>query len=56
MDHDKEYFAARAAEEAALAEGACDPSAAAAHRELQRQYAERASIGDRRVEQHERID
>ena len=55
MDNDKQYFATRAAEEAALAEQAGDPSAVAAHRELQRQYAERASIGDRRVEQREPI-
>ncbi len=44
---DKSYFARRAAEEAELAEVASDPSAAAAHRRLQRGYIERASIGER---------
>jgi len=44
---DKGYFAQRAAEEAELAEMAADPSAAAAHRRLQRNYIERASIGER---------
>ena len=40
---DKSYFARRAAEEAELAMKAEDPSAAAAHRRLQRNYTERAS-------------
>lgn len=44
---DKGYFARRAAEEAELAELAADPSAAAAHRRLQRGYIERASVGER---------
>ncbi len=44
---DKSYFARRAAEEAELALKAQDPSAAAAHRSLQRGYAERASVGER---------
>lgn len=44
---DKGYFARRAAEEAELAMLAQDPSAAAAHRLLQRGYTERASIGER---------
>ncbi len=44
---DKGYFARRAAEEAELAELAADPSAAAAHRLLQRGYIERASVGER---------
>ncbi len=44
---DRIYFAHRAAEEAELAEKAADPSAASAHRRLQRVYAERASIGER---------
>ena len=44
---DKGYFARRAAEEAELAALAEDPSAAAAHRKLQRGYAERASMGER---------
>jgi hypothetical protein len=46
-DHDRIYYARRAAEEAELAENAADPSAAAAHRRLQRGYAERASVGER---------
>ena len=45
--HDRIYYAQRAAEEADLAEKAADPSAAAAHRRLQRGYAERASVGER---------
>ncbi len=44
---DKGYFARRAAEEAELALQAHDPSAAEAHRKLQRGYIERASVGDR---------
>ena len=44
---DKGYFARRAAEEAELALAAEDPSAAAAHRKLQRGYIERASMGQR---------
>ncbi len=44
---DKGYFARRAAKEAELAELAADPSAAAAHRLLQRGYIERASVGER---------
>jgi hypothetical protein len=46
-EHDKGYFARRAAEEAELAELAADPEAEAAHRRLQRAYIERASVGDR---------
>jgi hypothetical protein len=46
-EHDKVYYARRAAEEAELAIAATDPDAQAAHRSLQRVYAERASIGDR---------
>ena len=46
-DYDKGYFARRAAEEAELAASASDPDAEAAHRRLQRAYAERASVGDR---------
>lgn len=49
-DQDKGYFARRAAEEAELALNAADPSAAEAHRKLQRIYTERASIGDRAAE------
>ncbi len=44
---DKGYYARRAAEEAELALQAQDPSAAAAHRSLQRGYTERASVGER---------
>jgi hypothetical protein len=46
-EHDKAYFARRAAEEAELAQAAGDVDAEAAHRRLQRAYIERASIGDR---------
>ena len=46
-EHDKGYYARRAAEEAELALSATDPDAQAAHRGLQRVYAERASVGDR---------
>jgi hypothetical protein len=46
-DHDKGYFARRAAEEAELALAAADPEAQEAHRRLQRAYIERASIGER---------
>ena len=47
---DKGYYARRAAEEAELALAAQDPSAAAAHRKLQRGYIERASMGERQTE------
>lgn len=47
---DKGYFARRAAEEAELAVAAEDPSAAAAHRKLQRGYIERASMGERQAQ------
>lgn len=46
-EHDKSYFARRAAEEADLALQADDPDAQEAHRRLQRAYIERASVGDR---------
>ena len=46
---DRAYFAQRAAEELELALAAKDSDAAAAHRELQRAYLERASVGDRPV-------
>ncbi|MCF2514296.1 hypothetical protein LVY65_04345 [Sphingomonas sp. G124] len=46
-DHDKSYFARRAAEEAELALAAADPEAQEAHRRLQRAYTERASVGER---------
>ena len=47
---DKGYYARRAAEEAELALAAQDPSAAAAHRKLQRGYIERASMGERQTD------
>jgi hypothetical protein len=48
MDHkDRVYYAQRAAEELELALAATDAEAASAHRQLQRAYLERASIGDR---------
>jgi hypothetical protein len=46
---DRAYFAQRAAEELDLALAATDSEAAAAHRQLQRAYLERASVGDRPV-------
>ena len=46
-EHDKVYFARRAAEEAYLALETDDPDAQEAHRRLQRAYIERASVGDR---------
>ena len=52
---DKSYFARRAAEEAELALKASDPSAAEAHRRLQRGYIERASIGEREMPQADPI-
>ena len=44
---DRAYFAQRAAEELDLALAATDSEAAEAHRQLQRAYLERASVGDR---------
>ena len=46
-EHDRLYFAQRAAEEEKLASEASSECAAAAHRKLQRAYIERASMGDR---------
>lgn len=46
---DRVYFARRAAEEEELALAATDGHAADAHRQLQRAYLERASVGDRPV-------
>ncbi len=43
------YYAQRAAEELELALAATDSDAAKAHRNLQRAYLERASVGDRPV-------
>src|SRR5206468_7377497 len=47
---DRIYFARRAAEEQERASAASDPHVAEAHRQLQRAYLERASVGDRAVE------
>ena len=44
---DRLYYAQRAAEELELALAATDSDAARAHRDLQRAYLERASVGDR---------
>ena len=46
---DRVYYARRAAEEHELALSAADEESAAAHRQLQRAYLERASVGDRPV-------
>jgi hypothetical protein len=46
-EHDRIYFASRAAEEQELASSATDPEVAEAHRKMQRAYLERASIGAR---------
>ena len=50
---DRVYFARRAAEELERALAAKDVEAASAHRQLQRAYLERASIGDRPVDTDE---
>jgi hypothetical protein len=52
---DRIYFARRAAEEQELAQAASDPQAAETHRRLQRAYLERASIGDRILEQRDPV-
>lgn len=44
---DRAYYAQRAAEELDLALAATDDHAAQAHRQLQRAYLERASVGNR---------
>ncbi len=44
---DRVYYAQRAAEELELALAATDDHAAQAHRQLQRAYLERASVGNR---------
>ncbi len=44
---DRLYYAQRAAEELDLALAATDDHAAQAHRQLQRAYLERASVGNR---------
>jgi len=46
-DHDRIYFATRAAEEQERAAGASDPEVAEAHRKMPRAYLERASVGAR---------
>jgi hypothetical protein len=46
---DRVYYARRAAEEEELALAAADHGAASAHRQLQRAYLERASVGDRPI-------
>jgi hypothetical protein len=46
-DKERIYFARRAAEEQELASAASDPNVAKAHKELQRAYLERASVGAR---------
>ena len=50
---DRVYFARRAAEEQELAVAAKDDESANAHRQLQRAYLERASVGDRPEEKDE---
>jgi hypothetical protein len=52
---DRIYFAQRAAEEQELAIAASHPQAAETHRRLQRAYLERASIGDRILEQRDPV-
>ena len=46
-EHDRIYFARRAAEEQELSVAAAEPEAAETHRRMQRAYLERASTGDR---------
>ena len=54
-DHDRIYFAKRAAEEQELASTASEPFVAQVHRKLQRAYLERASVGDRPAPPSEQI-
>jgi hypothetical protein len=54
-DHDRIYFAQRAAEEQELASAAGDPEVADAHRKMHRAYLERASVGDRPETRRETI-
>ena len=54
-EQDRIYFARRAAEEEQLAKAAKDPDAAQAHRQMQRAYVERASVGERPEVPHEII-
>jgi hypothetical protein len=55
MDQDRAYYARRAAEELELALAATDEHAAEAHRQLQRAYLERASVGDRPIPVEETV-
>ena len=48
-NRDRIYYARRAAEEEELAVAAADNGAAQVHRQLQRAYLERASVGERPV-------
>ena len=54
-DHDRIYFARRAAEEQELAQAASNPQQAEAHRKLQRAYLERASIGERPLQSDQSV-
>jgi hypothetical protein len=54
-EQDRIYFARRAAEEEKLAIEATDAEAAEAHRQMQRAYLERASVGERPEASHEII-
>jgi hypothetical protein len=47
QEHDRIYFAQRAAEEQELAKAAANPDVAKAHLKMQRAYLEKASVGDR---------
>jgi hypothetical protein len=49
------YFARRAAEEQDRAAASQDPNVAQAHRKMQRAYLERASTGDRPLDQPEQV-
>jgi hypothetical protein len=52
---DRIYFAQRAAEEQQRAASSTDPNVAQAHRQMQRAYLERASVGDRITGIHEPV-
>jgi len=54
-DHDRIYFARRAAEEQELAQASSNPHQAEAHRKLQRAYLERASIGERPLQSDQSV-
>ncbi len=53
---DKIYYARRAAEEAEQAVAAGDHQAELVHRRLQRAYLERASVGDRKIDEVAGVD